>query len=175
VIVQHASRKSSTPQSVAGVAALYSCSNGKVKFLILNRLQVTSSEVSSDALVILLQLDCKDDVVEIDEHVVLSQTGQWLFILKEHLSDHAAAKKQPGKQQLCYGYWFMLEAEASEMVSAMQTVVNRLLLEQVRAACCRPVSKPQFCSVLFCFVSSNSALFCSHGYLLRLQHLNVRG
>jgi hypothetical protein len=79
--------------------------------------------------VILLQLDCKDDVVEIDEHVVLSRTGQWLFVLKEQ--GHAAAKKQPGKQQQCYGYWFMLEAEASEMESEMQSVVNRLLLEQV--------------------------------------------
>ena len=71
--------------------------------------------------------------MEIDEHVVLSRTGQWLFVLKEHSLDqgHAAAKKQPGKKQQCYGYWFMLEAEASEMESEMQSVVNRLLLEQV--------------------------------------------
>ena len=76
------------------------------------------------------QLDCIDDVVEVDEHVVLSRTGQWLFLLKDN-SELPADKQQQRQQQQqqeqqqqCFGYWFMLDAEAAAMEEEMKRVVN---------------------------------------------------
>ncbi len=65
--------------------------------------------------------------MDIDENVAVSRTGHWLFVLKE------APRQQRGeKQQECYGYWFMLEAEAESMKTEMERVVNSLLIEQVQ-------------------------------------------
>jgi hypothetical protein len=72
--------------------------------------------------VIVPQLDSKDDVVEIDEHVALSRNGQWLFVLTD-------AKKQQQQQQC---FWFQIESEAKEMEAEMQRVIEQKQREQVR-------------------------------------------
>jgi hypothetical protein len=65
--------------------------------------------------------------VEIDAHVELSRTGQWLFLLQ----GEAPLKQAKGAKRQCHGYWFMLEAEAIEMETAMEDVVRSLQLQQV--------------------------------------------
>lgn len=89
---------------------LYSCANGQVKFLILNR----------------LQLDSKDDIVDIDAHVELSRKDQWLFVLKRD----TFLRPGDAQKQQCHGYWFMLEAEAKQMELAMVDEVHRLQAEK---------------------------------------------
>ena len=68
-----------------------------------------------------LQLDSLDDAVCVDEHVVLSRTGHWLFVLKE----------EANSPRTCFGFWFQIESEAADMETAMQRVVERALHEQV--------------------------------------------
>ncbi len=67
--------------------------------------------------------------MEVDERVVLSRTGQWLFLLKEadKLPDHK-------HHQQCFGYWFMLDSEAAAMEEEMKRVVNSAQMLQVTAA-----------------------------------------
>ena len=65
--------------------------------------------------------------MEIDAHVALSRTGQWLFLLQ----GESPLKQDKGAKRQCHGYWFMLEAEAIEMETAMEDVVRSLQLRQV--------------------------------------------
>lgn len=72
--------------------------------------------------------------MEVDERVVLSRTGQWLFLLKD---DSGLPDDKQQQQQQCFGYWFMLDAEAAAMEEEMKRVVNGAQMLQVPPAASR--------------------------------------